>query len=164
MPRDFEESQDLRERLLAEIRELFGGAPGVELPPPVFREMDGRFHAYEEGESMEISYGLRDRYAGPSGVIQGGILAAAFDNTYGPFSYLLARTFTTTVSFTTAFMRPIFRRQERVWIRASKVEKTRRFLFLEGEAYNPEGKLVATNQAQMLMVPMEEVARMLQGD
>ncbi len=56
MPRDFEESQDLRERLLAGIRELFGGARGVELPPPVFREMDGRFHAYEEGESMEISY------------------------------------------------------------------------------------------------------------
>lgn len=153
-----EENRELRETLLAEIRDLLGGDSRTELPPKIFKEMDGRFHGYEEGESIQISYHLKDEWTGPSGMIQGGILAAAFDNTYGPFSYLTARSFTTTVSFTTAFMRPIFAREQRVLTEARLVEMTKRFLFLEGRAFNPAGKLVATNQAQMMIVPLEKLA------
>lgn len=145
---------ELDTRLLGEIRKLVGG--GFEVPPKVFRDMEGSFVAYEPGRSLRVRFPLFERYEGPGGFIQGGIVTAAFDNAYGPFSYLAARAFTTTVHISTSFVRPLQRADEAVEVEVFLVEKTRRMVFMDGRAYSAaSAKLVATNHTELLIVPLD---------
>jgi acyl-coenzyme A thioesterase PaaI-like protein len=142
----------LNEQIMSQIHAVFEGVP-LELPPKVFKDMEGRFMDYQEGRSMRIAYPLLERYEGPGGTIQGGIVCTAFDNTYGPFSFLTSRAFTTTITLATSFVRPMSRKDREMEIEVFLVEQTRRMLFLEGRAYKPDGKLVATSSTEMLILP-----------
>jgi len=147
-------ASDLHEELLTRIWEIAGELAGrTELPPKVFRDMGGRFVDYVEGESVTVAYPLLERYEGLGGTTQGGILTAAFDNTYGPLAILVGGVLGfATVHLSTTYIRPVTTADGEIRVRARRVEQTRRFLFAEGEATNPKGKLVATSRAEILLL------------
>lgn len=146
---------DLGDRILEEIRGLPSPEDGWEVPPPVFREMEGSFVSYEEGRSLEIEFPLFHRYAGPTGMTQGGVLATAFDNAYGPLAFLAAREFAVTLSLDVSFVRPLPVSAGSFTVEASVVEVTRKLVFLEGRARDPAGKLAATSDTEMIIVGAE---------
>lgn len=59
--------------------------------PPIFREMKGEILAYDpDAKSLTARFPTERRYHNPYEVMQGGIIAAAIDNTLGPLSVLVA--------------------------------------------------------------------------
>ena len=62
-----------------------------EIPPPVFEDMQGEFVDFSADENYIITrFPVFDRYCNPYGTMQGGMIAAAIDNTLGPLSMLVA--------------------------------------------------------------------------
>ena len=61
------------------------------VPPPVFTAMQAEFVAYDsEAETLTVRFPVLPSYLNPYGVMQGGMIAAAVDNTLGPLSMLVA--------------------------------------------------------------------------
>ena len=61
------------------------------IPPPVFEAMQGKFIAFNrEEKSLTAQFPILERYLNPYAVMQGGMIAAAVDNTLGPLSVLVA--------------------------------------------------------------------------
>ncbi|MCP4643375.1 MAG: PaaI family thioesterase [bacterium] len=128
---------------------------GVEIPPRVFREMGGTIVDYVRNRSMRVTFPVRPEYAGPTGAMQGGMIAAAFDNAFGPFCYLVAKRPCLTVSMETSYMRTVPTDEEGTLVVEVRLRaKTRTLLFLEAEAFNGGGKLVATAKTSLTMVTL----------
>lgn len=141
----------LEGEILDRIRSIMPEGAELELPPPILREMDVSFRFFEPGQSLTIVVPLHERYAGPAGMVQGGIIAAAFDDAYGPLAYLTAEAFAVTVTLDLSFVRPLPVSAGSLEVEVRVVETTRRMVFLEGSARDPDGKLVATSRTEMLI-------------
>jgi len=57
------------------------------IPPPVFVSMQGEFMEFElDSGTLTTRFPVLDKYLNPYGYMQGGMVAAAVDNTLGPLS------------------------------------------------------------------------------
>jgi len=57
------------------------------IPPPVFVSMQGEFMEFElDSGTLITRFPVLDKYLNPYGYMQGGMVAAAVDNTLGPLS------------------------------------------------------------------------------
>lgn len=122
--------------------------PGMtfELPPKVFLDMEGEFIAYQEGETLTVRFPVKERYQNPMGTMQGGLIAAAIDNTIGPLSFLAAPPSATT-QLNTTYVRPITAADAFIEIEGRVIERTRTRIYLSARVFNPAGKLVALAHA-----------------
>jgi len=80
------------------------------------------------------------------------MIAAAFDNTYGPFSYLLVKGPCTTLELNVSFVRPTSIKDKDLIVEVNVLSKTKTQLLMEGKAHTPEGKLVATSTTRMMIL------------
>lgn len=143
-------SGELHHEILERLRAL-PWAGRMEMPPKVFSAMQGRFEAYEPGEWLETRWPVLDWYRGPTGVMQGGWVAAAFDNTYGPLAFLTAGCFAATVSLSTTFHRPVADDRAELRVKAIVEGQTERLFFMRGEARDEDGRLMATSRTEMFL-------------
>jgi acyl-coenzyme A thioesterase PaaI-like protein len=61
------------------------------VPPPVFTAMRGEFVAFDSEQAvLSARFPVLQEWLNPYGIMQGGMLAAAIDNTIGPLSMLVA--------------------------------------------------------------------------
>ena len=61
------------------------------LPPPVFRAMQGEFLSFDlEKGILRTRFPVLDSFLNPYGSMQGGMVVAAVDNTFGPLGMLVA--------------------------------------------------------------------------
>lgn len=79
----------MQDDLLVKIRESAGLNSGMELPPKIFKEMEGEFLEYIDGQSLTVRFPVKEGYSNPFGFMQGAVIVAAIDNTLGPLSLLL---------------------------------------------------------------------------
>lgn len=142
-------SESTHERVGRLLRE-FPGAETLEIPPPVFRALGGRFTEFEPGESLTATWPVSDEHRGPTGRLQGGILTAYIDNTFGPLAFLAGEGFYVSVDLSTDFMRPVRPEDETVVVRAEMVGATSRVLFLEAEATRTDGTPLARCRTKMM--------------
>ena len=149
MTEEEKKHQEIEDVLTGDFRgmELPGGVK-IEIPPKVFIEMEGRFLDYERKKSLTVSFPIPERYANPMGVMQGGIITAAFDNTFGPLSFLVARSPTTTLALTTNYIRSIGV-GDRLTIKARVVGRGFDTMHMSAEAWNSKNKMVATATTNM---------------
>ncbi len=126
-------------------------APGLLLPPPAFKELSGEFVSYVRKKELTCSFYIEPRFSNPMKVFQGGFLAAAFDNTFGPLCYLAAGKPTTTLELSVSYIRMI-KENQRININARVVARGNQHIYLEGEAFDEEGKLVAKSSTQVLIL------------
>ena len=146
-----ETTHELVGRLLHEIP----GAERFEIPPPVFRELGGEFVDFEAGRSLTAEWPVSDRHRGPSGRLQGGILAAYFDNTVGPLAFLAGGGFYVSVDLSTDFLRPVLPGDDTVVVEAELVGETSRLHFIRGECRRPDGTVVALCRTKLIEVDEE---------
>lgn len=125
----------------------------VELPPRIFLDMQGEIIDYEEGHFLTIRFPVLERYRNPMGHMQGGMIVAAIDNTFGPLSYLVASPSVTT-QLNTSYIRPVTTDDRHIDVVAEVEEKTGRYLFLSAEVLNPAGKPVALSHASCQILAM----------
>lgn len=130
-----------------EIQDLLRRAgAGATFPPNCFLAMKGEFVQYESRESLTASFPVLEENLNPLRTMQGGFLAAAFDNVFGPLSYVAARNPCVTINLNTEFIRPV-EVGDRLTITAKVVSRGMQILYMTGEAVNSKNKLVAIGTA-----------------
>lgn len=112
--------------------------------PPCVAVMKPSFKEYIPGESVTFIYPVLNEFLNPRQTMQGGFIAAAFDNVLGTLAFLESKT----MSLATADLAVYFHRPamagDNLTITAYLKHKGRNIVFLSGEAFNSSGKLVAT--------------------
>lgn len=137
------------QRLTRDLQDLFGKA-SAKIPPPVVRAMEADIREWEPGRRIVMAFPTLERYAGPTGFVQGGVLAAAFDNAFGPVAYTAVGRMVVSVGLSVSFVRPVPVSVGHFLVEAHLVEATRRFAFVRGEASRPDGKLVAACSSELV--------------
>lgn len=117
------------------------------IPPPVFVAMHGEFLAFDrDGESLVTRFPVLERYLNPYGAMQGGMVAAAVDNTLGPLSMLVAPP-NVTRRLEMKYSRAITTDLEFITVRAKLVNREGRWLTFSAEVRDQEGMLLARARA-----------------
>ncbi|NJL92791.1 MAG: PaaI family thioesterase [Anaerolineae bacterium] len=142
-------SEARAQALLQHMEALAAGVPGVTVPPNIFRDMQGELLAYDEDPArLVVRFPVLERYQNPLGMMQGGMLVAAVDNTIGPLSYLVAPPSTTT-QLSTTFVRPVTPQDATIEVEARLLERTRTYLHFSATVRNPAGKVVAPGHCHL---------------
>jgi len=132
--------------LFEDLVKQFGSIPGVEIPPQIFIEMDAEVVQYIEKQSVTIKFPNKSKYRNPMGHMQGGVIVAAIDNTFGPLSFLVAPPSATT-QINTQYIRPVLPEDNFIEVKASLIERTKTQILMRAEVRNQKQKLVAISQA-----------------
>ncbi len=141
------------------IKERLGDRMGEFLiPPPVFVTMRGEFLAFDaQAGVLEARFPVLDEYLNPYGAMQGGMVAAAVDNTLGPLSMLVAPP-NVTRRLQMKYSRQVTPDLEYVTVKGRLLERKGRWLTFSAEVRDPEGALLARAQARHWIVDSPEGA------
>ena len=137
--------------ILDQLSQQAPQSPGLKIPPPIALFMEVEFVSYEEGESMTNRFPVKEMYQNPAGHMQGGMIAAAIDNTLGPLSFLLAP-YSTTTHLNLTYIRPVTPEMTHILVTARLVERTRSQLHLSATVTSADGKTIAIAQATQKII------------
>jgi uncharacterized protein (TIGR00369 family) len=121
-----------------------------DLLPNCFQEMKGEFIDYRPRERLVARFPVQEKYLNPVRMLQGGFLTAAFDNVFGPLSYLAARSLCSTIDIQTHFLRGV-EAGDFLTITGRVISRGSTLMHLSGEAHGSKGKLVATSSATVII-------------
>ncbi len=141
----------MKTNIMDRLLEIIPSNTGMDLPPKVFKDMDGEFIEFIEEKSLTARFPNKKRFMNPFGFMQGGIIVAAIDNAVSPLSYVLAPP-NITKEITTTFKRPIKQTDSYIDVIASLLEKTSTNIVLQAEVRKENGKLAAIGIANCVII------------
>jgi len=122
------------------------------LPPPVYETISAEVLEVDEaGGRLLLRYPMLRRYLNPYGTMQGGMIAAAIDNTIGPLSMLVAPP-NVTRTLELDYLKPAPGSLPYVDVEAVLVGRQKRRVIFEAKVYSPEGEVLTTARAVHLVV------------
>jgi acyl-coenzyme A thioesterase PaaI-like protein len=128
------------------------------IPPPVFVNMRGVFLAFDSQSGvLEARFPVLEEYLNPYGAMQGGMVAAAVDNTLGPLSMLVAPP-NVTRRLQMKYSRQVTPDLGYITVTARLLEREGRWLAFRAEVRDQEGALLARAQARHWIVDGPEDA------
>ncbi|MGD2146996.1 MAG: PaaI family thioesterase [Anaerolineae bacterium] len=117
------------------------------LPPPVFTAMAGQFVAVDiDAGTLMARFPVRESYLNPYGTMQGGMIAAALDNTLGPLSMLVAPP-NVTRRLEITYSRPVTMDMGSILVDARLVERRSRWLYFRADVRSRDGRRLARSKA-----------------
>jgi uncharacterized protein (TIGR00369 family) len=117
------------------------------IPPPVFTTMKGEFLAFDLDDGvLKTKFPVQAQFLNPFRSLQGGIVAAAVDNTFGPLSMLVAPP-SVTRRIEMKYSRPVTTDLEYITVEAKFVKRDHRMLTFRADVRDPTGKLLAKAKA-----------------
>jgi acyl-coenzyme A thioesterase PaaI-like protein len=126
------------------------------IPPPVFTHMQGEFVAFdEETATLTVRFPLLEAYLNPYDAVQGGVIAAAVDNTLGPLSMLVAPP-NVTRRLEMTYSRSVTLDMLSVVVVARLVERRGRQLQFAADVLSPQGVRLARARATHWIVEPAE--------
>lgn len=143
-----EETNKILHQMTAEFET---GGRKITVPPPIFESMKGEIVSYEKNKSITVSFPVVWEQTNPMGMMQGGVIAAAFDNAYGPLSYLVAKKPTTTIDMNIQYIRGVAVDQK-VLVTAKVEAKGFSTIHMTAEMRTEKGKLLATSTTNLLIL------------
>jgi acyl-coenzyme A thioesterase PaaI-like protein len=137
------------DRMIEILNQKFGESLDEFLiPPPVFSFMEGEFIEFDQVQGwLRARFPIKSDYLNPYKVMQGGMIAAAIDNTLGPLSILIAPP-NVTRTLELKYSAPISLEMEHLIIFAKLERRVERELFFKAEARSKQGRLLARAQAR----------------
>jgi uncharacterized protein (TIGR00369 family) len=127
-------------------------AKGLKLPPPIFVELGTEVVSFDaETATLICRFPVQERWQNPLGFMQGGMIAAALDNTIGPLSFLVAPPSVTT-QMNLTYLRPVTPQETQITVTARLVERTRRLLVFSAQAVSSDGKTLALCSATQQLI------------
>lgn len=122
------------------------------IPPPVFLTMRGEFLSFDaQAGILETRFPVLQEYLNPYGAMQGGMVAAAVDNTLGPLSMLVAPP-NVTRRLQMKYSRQITPDLEYITVKGKLLERKGRWLTFSAEVRDQDGGLLARAQARHWIV------------
>ncbi len=126
------------------------------IPPPVFEFMGGEFLVIDVNSALiKTRFPVRAEYQNPYRIMQGGMIAAAVDNTIGPLSILVAP-LNVTRRLEMKYSRPITADVEYIYIGAKLLARQGRKLIFSAEVRDQSGRLLARGQATHWIVAEDQ--------
>ncbi len=123
------------------------------IPPPVYETIPAEVLEVDRASGMiRLRYPMLRRYLNPYGTMQGGVIAAAIDNTIGPLSMLVAEP-NVTRTLELEYLHPAPGDLPHVDVRAVFSGRRNRRLTFEAEVFDDQGRLLARAHAVHLVVP-----------
>lgn len=99
-----------------------------------------------ENATLTARFPFKTWYQNPMGYMQGGMIAAAIDNTLGPLSFIVAPP-NVTRSLELTYLRPVTREHTLIEIEARLVERDDPKLIFVAQVRGVDGKLLARCRA-----------------
>lgn len=123
------------------------GLDGVAVPPPSFTAMKAEFVTINPDDRIvEVKFPVLEDTLNPFGNMQGGMIAAAVDNTIGPLSMLTGPiNFTRDLSL--KYRNPVKGSFDFIIVKAVLKEIRRRQLFFKAEVRGPDRTLLVTAES-----------------
>jgi acyl-coenzyme A thioesterase PaaI-like protein len=143
--------------LSAEIMEIIRSKYGdrineYKFPPPVFGKMEGKFIALDlEKGTLSTQFPVLEDDLNPYGTMQGGMIAAAVDNTFGPLSVLIAPP-NVTRELTLKYSHPVTLDTGHITITARFLGSKDRRLHFTADVRNKEGLRLARANAVHVLI------------
>jgi acyl-coenzyme A thioesterase PaaI-like protein len=114
-----------------------------QIPPPVFEYMQGQFVSYDPDKGELITqFPVVESYLNPYSTMQGGMIAAAVDNTFGPLSVLVASP-NITRHFEMTYSKPVTMEMGYIRVHAQFIRREGRRLFFRADVRDPNGTRLA---------------------
>jgi acyl-coenzyme A thioesterase PaaI-like protein len=131
------------------LRERLGdGLDGLTIPPPVFETLQGEMLALDaEAWVLTVRFPVLPAYLNPYGSLQGGMVAAAVDNTLGPLSMLVAPP-NVTRRLEMKYSRPVTPELDHILVTGHYLGREGRTLAFHAEVRDPAGMLLARGRAE----------------
>lgn len=146
--------QEIVEIMLSEFQKIsLPPQVKLQLPPPCFIEMEGEYIDYIKNKSLTVRFPVLSKQTNPMGVMQGGFISAAFDNVFGPLTYLIAKKPVVTLDLCTNYIRPATLK-DTITITGRLVGKGFSTMHLSAEAVNQKNKPIATATANCVIISL----------
>jgi acyl-coenzyme A thioesterase PaaI-like protein len=150
--KEFIEMGKSHQELFAELMEIVRNRMGDQInryqfPPPVFETMQGEFQEINpEAGTLTARFPILEEYSNPYGTMQGGMIAAAVDNSIGPLSVMVAPA-NVTRTLETKYNQPVRIEMDWIIVKAKYIQREGRKLFFEARVESPEGEPLAKSKA-----------------
>ncbi|HNR31288.1 MAG TPA: PaaI family thioesterase [Candidatus Hydrogenedentes bacterium] len=143
------------DELYAKLRGRVGDDGGLTIPPVIVAELRPRLLDHTPGESIRCAFPAQERFANPMGMLQGGIIAAAFDFVFGMLAFLTLERPCASVTMNLTYLRPLPADGAEFTVEVCMRAAMRSLAFLEGSVCDGNGKTIATATTTM-NVPRQE--------
>jgi len=131
--------------LLSNIKDSEGE---FNFPSPAFDAMQGEILSFDREQGILLNrFPILHEQLNPYGNMQGGIIAAAIDNTIGPLSMLVS-TPNFTRNMELKYTKVVEVEIEYIYVKAFFIDKKRRQLFFEAVVEDDEGNRLASAKAK----------------
>lgn len=132
------------EKMIEILRQKYGSRlDDFIIPPPVFTLMQGEILAFDlQAAWLKARFPILPGYLNPYQLMQGGMIAAAVDNTLGPLSMLVAPP-NVTRRIELKYSSPISPDMGHIIVFAQRLSGEGRELLLKAEVRSERGKLLA---------------------
>ncbi len=125
-------------------------------PPPVFLAMRGEFLDYDPDKAvLRVCFPVLESWLNPYGMMQGGMVAAAIDNTIGPLSALVAPA-NVTRHMELKYSRAVTPDAGFITVTARLIDRQDRWLTLKAEVNDPQGQRLARAKAKHWILGMSK--------
>ncbi len=143
---------------VALLKERYGeGIGAYRIPPPILEHMRGEIVAFDEEKgTLTARFPVLESYLNPYGAVQGGMIAAAVDNTLGPLSMLMAPP-NVTRHLEMTYSRPVTMDMEYLVVRGRLVGRDDRVLRFAADVSTRDGLRVARARATHWITPQTSV-------
>ncbi len=122
-------------------------------PPPATQHMDIEFVNVDLKQGLfHIKGPIKTDYNNPGGVVFGGYYGMFFDAAFGPFSFLLAQAYVTTLEMNISFLKPLHVKDGMWEVKAKLVSQSKSFLMMNATLLKEDGTLVATAATRMMIL------------
>ena len=138
------------------LRRRYGSSlDSFRLPPPSFTSMQGEILGFDEqAGTLSARFPILEDQLNPFSTLQGGFLAAAVDNTFGPLSLLVAPP-NVTRRLELTYSRPATLDLGYIVVNAHLLARSTRQLELSADILDPQGNRLARAQATHWIVDNE---------
>lgn len=119
----------------------------IQIPPPIFEAMKGEFIEFNlEKGHLKNRFPVLNEQLNPYGNMQGGMIAAAIDNTLGPLSLLVAPP-NFTRHLEVKYKKIVSPETGYIYVTGTLLEKKKRLLFFQASVVNSDGEELASAKA-----------------
>jgi acyl-coenzyme A thioesterase PaaI-like protein len=125
------------------------------LPPPVFETMQGEFISFDvQAGTLKTRFPVLQEFLNPYKAMQGGMLAAAIDNTIGPLSMLVAPP-NVTRRLEMKYSKPVTPDLSYITVEGKFLKREGQRLTFSAEVRDPQGILLARAHANHWIIENE---------
>jgi uncharacterized protein (TIGR00369 family) len=131
----------------------------LQLPPPSVLELQLEYLEIVPGIKMKAKVPFQKKFTNPVHLYQGGFLAAAIDDVFGPLSYISAQRPCVTLSLNMTYLKAFTQAMSHCFIEAQILQQTKSFIFMRAEVTTESGELIAHAESHVSIMRDEQLAK-----